>query len=81
VIDRQAGPDNEVGNPHSMPLESSSIRIRKVFDGKLYKYKLCMMTRSYHTDCNDTKLCPIPVWKKGKGDVYTTHGPLSNTDY
>jgi hypothetical protein len=49
VVDRQAGPDDEVGNPHPMPLESSSIRIRKVFDGKLYKYMLCMMTRSYLT--------------------------------
>jgi hypothetical protein len=60
VIDRQTGPDDEVGNPHPMPLESSSIRIIKVFDGKLYKDKLCMMTRSYHTERNNTKL--LPIW-------------------
>lgn len=55
VLDCQAGPNDEIGNPHPLPLESTSIRVQKLFDGKLYKDKLCMMTRSYHTDCNATK--------------------------
>jgi len=38
-LDGQVGPNNEVGNPHPMPLESSSIRIRKAFEGKLYHNK------------------------------------------
>jgi hypothetical protein len=58
-VDRQAGSDDEIRNPHPMPLESTSIRVKKVFDGKLYKYKLCMMTRCYHTDCNATKFLPV----------------------
>ena len=78
-IDRQAGTDYEVGNPHPMPLESTSIR--KAVGRKVVSRKLCMVTRSYLTYCDDTKLLPIPVCKQGKGDVYTTHGPLSNTHY
>ena len=38
-IDRQAGTDYEVGNPHPMPLESTPIRMSKAFYGKLYHNK------------------------------------------